>query len=159
VVAGLQTAAQQSQAGALAVLAEREAAGGAANVRSFWIFDGLAANADLDTVLALAARPEVRLVRQERTIHLADDRTSQTTQPVGASAPQSQGAGWNITQIRADLVWSALRVDGSGVVVASIDTGVDLLHPALLTRYRGYDPHGLYQNTCNWFDATEVGAT
>jgi uncharacterized repeat protein (TIGR01451 family) len=159
VVAGLQTAAQQSQAGALATLAEREAAGGAANVRSFWIFNGLAADADLDTVLALAARPEVRFVRQERTIHLAADPTSQTSQPAGALAPQSQGTGWNITQIRADLVWNALQVDGSGVVVANIDTGVDLLHPALLTRYRGYDSHGLYQHACNWFDATEGGAT
>jgi uncharacterized repeat protein (TIGR01451 family) len=159
VVAGLQATAQQFQAGALATLAEREAAGGAANVRSFWIFNGVAADADLDTVLALAARPEVRFVRQERTIHLAADSTSQTSQLAGALAPQSQDAGWNITQIRADLVWNALQVDGSGVVVANIDTGVDMLHPALLTRYRGYDPHGLYQHACNWFDATEGGAT
>ncbi len=159
VVAGLQMAAQQSQAGALATLAEREAAGGAANVRSFWIFNGLAADADLDTVLALAARPEIRLVRQERTIHLAADPIPQTSQLAGALAPQSQGAGWNIAQIRADLVWNALQVDGSGVVVANIDTGVDLLHPALLTRYRGYDSHGLYQHACNWFDATDGEAT
>jgi uncharacterized repeat protein (TIGR01451 family) len=159
VVSGLQMAAQQSQAGALATLAEREAAGGAANVRSFWIFNGVAADADLDTVLALAARPEVRIVRQERTIRLADGWTSQVSKPAGALAPQDQEAGWNITQIHADLVWNALHMDGSGVVVANIDTGVDLLHPALLTRYRGYDPHGLYRHACNWFDATGGGAT
>ncbi len=154
VVAALRATAQSSQAGALAALAEWEAAGGAANVRSFWIFNGLAADANLDTVLALAARPEVRIVRRDREIRITD-----RPQSLPGALPDAQSIGWNVTQIRADLAWNALNVDGTGVVVANIDTGVDFLHPALLTRYRGYDPHGLYVHTCNWFDATGGGAT
>ena len=49
-------------------------------------------------------------------------------------------------------------MDGAGIVVANIDTGVDLLHPALYTHYRGYDPHGFHIHNCNWFDATGGGA-
>ncbi|UCC86719.1 MAG: S8 family serine peptidase [Anaerolineales bacterium] len=152
-ISALQATAQNSQGGALSVLSERETLGKAANVRSFWIFNGLAADADLDTVLALAARPEVRIVRQDREYRIDD-------QPQAApdAVPDGQIAQWNITQIRANLVWNALKVNGAGAVVANIDTGVDFLHPALHTRYRGYDPHGLHLHACNWFDATG-GAT
>ncbi|GAB4526418.1 MAG: hypothetical protein Kow0063_00650 [Anaerolineae bacterium] len=154
VIDTLQATARASQAGALAVLAEREALGKASNIRSFWVFNGLAAEADLGTVLALAARPEVRLVRRDREYYI-----SEPPQVSPNPSPRAQSAQWNIAQIRADLVWSALEKDGGGVVVANIDTGVDFLHPALHTRYRGYDPHGLHIHTCNWFDATGGGAT
>jgi uncharacterized repeat protein (TIGR01451 family) len=154
VITTLQGTAQRSQASVLAVLAEREAIGGAANVRSFWIFNGLAADADLDTVLALAARPEVRIIRRDHEYRITDG-----LQVLPDALPYGQGVEWNIARIRADLVWQALQVDGTGVVVANIDTGVDWLHPALQTRYRGYDPHGLHVHTCNWFDATGGGAT
>ncbi len=154
VVASMQTTAQDSQAGALALTAEREAQGGAANVRSFWIFNGLSAEADLETVLALAALPEVQIVRRDREYHITD-----RLEVLPDTLPDAQSVGWNIAQVRADLVWNALDVDGTGVVVANIDTGVDFLHPVLHARYRGYDPHGLHIHACNWFDATGGGAT
>jgi hypothetical protein len=154
VVASMQTTAQDSQAGALALTAEREAQGGAANVRSFWIFNGLSAEADLETVLALAALPEVQIVRRDREYHITD-----RLEVLPDTLPDAQSVGWNIAQVRADLVWNALDVDGTGVMVANIDTGVDFLHPVLHARYRGYDPHGLHIHACNWFDATGGGAT
>jgi uncharacterized repeat protein (TIGR01451 family) len=154
VINTLQTTARSSQAGALAILADREALGAAANVRSFWIINALAADADLDTVLTLAVRPEVRMVRRDREYHINDRPQAQPD-----AFPDEQSAQWNITQIRADLAWDALKVDGTGTVAANIDTGVDFLHPALHTRYRGYDPHGLHVHACNWFDATGGGAS
>jgi len=153
VIVTLQTTAQKSQVGALALLAEREAIGGAADVRSFWIFNGLAAEADLETVLALVALPEVQIVRRDREYYITDH-----LEMLPGTLPDAQSVEWNIAQVRADLVWNALKVDGAGVVVANIDSGVDFLHPALDTRYRGYDPHGLHVHTCNWFDATDGGA-
>ena len=154
VAASLQSTAQSSQAGALAVLTEREALGASANVRSLWIVNALAADADLETVLALAARPEVRIVRRDREYRINDQ-----PQTLPGARPDDQGVGWNIAQVRADLVWNALKVDGTGVVVANIDTGVDFLHPALQAQYRGYDSHGLHRHACNWFDATGDGTT
>lgn len=154
VVANMQTTAQASQVGALTVLAEREAVGGAADIRSFWIFNGLAAEADLKTILALAALPEVKIVRRDREYHISD-----RVEVLPDTFPDAQSVGSNIAQVRADLVWNALKVDGAGTVVANIDSGVDFLHPALHTRYRGYDQHGLHIHSCNWFDATGGGAT
>ncbi|MCC7352885.1 MAG: S8 family serine peptidase [Anaerolineae bacterium] len=64
---------------------------------------------------------------------------------------------WNIARVRADRVWTALGIDGNGVVVANIDSGVDGQHPALARRYRGYNPKGLPQHTGNWIDTTNEG--
>jgi subtilisin family serine protease len=64
------------------------------------------------------------------------------TAPVGtAGAPAAPG--WNLAAIRAPAVW-ALGHHGAGVVVAVMDTGVDVRHPDLGPRWRG-GPGG-------WFD-------
>jgi subtilisin family serine protease len=154
VIHSLQATAQRSQAGVLALLSEREASGTAARIRPFWIVNAVATDANLDTVVALAARTEVRLIRQDREYRIAE-----RPEILPGAFPDPQSVQWNIAQVRADVARNALNVDGSGVVVANVDTGVDFLHPALQTRYRGYDPHGLHRHTCNWFDATGGGAT
>jgi subtilisin family serine protease len=66
-----------------------------------------------------------------------------------------QAVEWGIAKIRADQVWS-LEVNGTDVVVANIDTGVDYTHPALVGNYRGtitgshdyswYDPANICPN-------------
>ena len=61
---------------------------------------------------------------------------------------------WHIQRIRADQVWSALNISGTGVVVANMDTGVDWQHPALSGSYRGDNPKGLPNHLYSWFDAT-----
>lgn len=45
--------------------------------------------------------------------------------------------------------------DGTGTVVASIDTGVQWDHPALKEKYRGYDPENpaAPNHEMNWYDA------
>jgi subtilisin family serine protease len=55
--------------------------------------------------------------------------------------------GWNIVAVHAPDVW-ALGHTGQGVVVATMDTGVDLAHPDLRRKWRGgangwFDPHGV----------------
>ncbi len=54
--------------------------------------------------------------------------------------------GWNLNAIRAPELWSQ-GIIGQGVVVANMDTGVDVQHPDLAARWRGganswYDPYG-----------------
>ncbi len=44
---------------------------------------------------------------------------------------------WNVEKIRADDVWSGYGTKGEGIVVASIDTGVQWDHPALVGSYQG----------------------
>ena len=63
-----------------------------------------------------------------------------------ASAPEP-----NVSLVNAPALWS-LGYRGSGVVVANMDTGVDVSHPDLSTRWRGgadswYDPNGEHPTT------------
>ena len=155
VVTSLQATAERTQAGVRTFLAQELAAGRAADVRPFWIFNGLALTSGRETAFALAARPEVAILRLDHQRHLPDAIVHDTSR----TSVLSPSVEWNVERIRAPLVWDALGIDGTGVVVANMDTGVDWLHPALQARYRGYDPHGVaHQHSGNWFDATGEGA-
>src|SRR5699024_4199488 len=52
----------------------------------------------------------------------------------------------------------ALGIDGTGTVVASLDTGVQWDHPALKEQYRGYDSEtGEVEHEYSFYDATYDG--
>jgi subtilisin family serine protease len=114
--------------------------------RSFWINNSLYVyDATAALAKALAARPDVALVRGEAHLHV--DET------VAAQAPRAapDTVEWNIHQIRADAVWAQGNT-GQGVVVASIDTGVRYTHEALRNQYRGNNGNGTYTHDYNWWD-------
>lgn len=67
--------------------------------------------------------------------------------------------------LSTDPQWNLSRIDiesahkdgltGKGVTIGTLDTGVDVSHPALLSKYRGYDPEtGSIDHAGNWYDAT-----
>lgn len=61
---------------------------------------------------------------------------------------------WNIKIVNADKVWSTYGINGTGVVIGMIDSGVTWNHPALKNKYRGYNPAtGAVNHNGNWYDA------
>ncbi|NOS75713.1 MAG: S8 family serine peptidase, partial [Methyloglobulus sp.] len=112
-------------------------ASGATDIKSFWITNSLAAKVPASLIRKLAKRPGVARVYVDATL----------------SAPVSNAAllappEWNLSAVHAPEVWG-LGHTAQGVVVANMDTGVDVAHPDLNTRWRGgtnswYDPHGQY---------------
>ncbi|MFH1084539.1 MAG: S8 family serine peptidase, partial [Chloroflexota bacterium] len=143
----LQETARRSQVGVLALLEAQRAAGRIADYRSYWAFNGLAVDGDLQAAIALALRPDVEALRANRVHHLPVR--------VGGDALLADAA-WNIQKIGADRVWSTFGVTGKGVVVASLDSGVDWTHPALRSSYRGYNAQVPSATThdYHWFDFT-----
>ncbi len=171
IVAALQQIAQASQAGVLQTLNTLPPASGLSqqgqagpsttDIRPLWIVNAVAAKGSLDMILALAARPDVEIIRLDKEVKLEDWKNGGMEKSNSSSnLPTLQSSEWGIAKIRADLVHNALGINGTGVVVANIDSGVDWQHPALQSQYRGYTgPGKLPQHLGNWFDATAQGAT
>src|SRR5699024_12453923 len=64
---------------------------------------------------------------------------------------------WNIDRVNARQAWE-MGADGSGTVVAIIDTGVLWDHSALKEKYRGYDADsGEVDLDFNWYEDTVGG--
>jgi subtilisin family serine protease len=117
--------------------------------RSLWIVNAVhISGADAKLAAELAARPEVRSVTPARTYALPEP----VAQPADAVAAAADGVEWNVSSIGADKVWSGYGVRGEGIVVASIDSGVQYDHPALAEKYRGNHGDGTFDHTYNWYD-------
>lgn len=135
--------AEQSQRAARADLA---ASG--VEYQSFWatnaikVTDGSATLAD-----KLAAKTEVTSLMPSFAVH-PPPVTKGVTQRNAATA-----AEWGIANIHADQVWDQLGVHGEDITVASIDTGAQYDHPALVRQYRGNKGDGTFDHNYNWFDA------
>ncbi len=144
VIDKLQATATRTQRDALALVDRR---GGRAT--AFWVRNTIVVDGSQQLADALASLPGVAEVRKERIYPLIEPVKPDDI-PVAAADPE-----WNIAKIGADAVW-AEGVLGGGVVVGSIDTGVDFEHPALAAQYRGNLGNGTVVNDHNWFDPTGV---
>jgi subtilisin family serine protease len=71
----------------------------------------------------------------------------------GQQEKEVQAVEWGVANIKANQVWSQYGDRGEGIVVASIDTGVQYDHPALVNQYRGNLGNGTFDHNYNWFDA------
>ncbi len=136
---------QTARRSQLALRAELDARG--IPYRAHYIVNMIAIpNASADVVRELAAREDVARIElnpRVKRLSLYRDGDQELTIP------------WNLKLINADKVW-AMGITGKGVVVAGADTGVDWLHPALITRYRGYTGEDkTADHNYNWFDTVE----
>jgi len=138
VVWALRLKAEQTQEDVKTWLASSQIAGQVSQVTSFWIFNGLAVTATPEVVAALKLRADVASVVPDATIQAP-------VLPPGllsASSPPED----NISLINAPALWD-LGLRGQNVVVANMDTGVDIQHPDLSAQWRGgsnswFDPYG-----------------
>ena len=133
VVERLEAKADAAQEPLLARLARDKATGKVKKVVALWISNSVAVTATPGEIEALAARPEVAAITPNETI----------PEPVMPTATTATTPEANLDVIGAPALWD-LGITGSGVVVASMDTGVDAGHPDLSTRWRG--------GTNSWFD-------
>lgn len=138
----------QAAASQADVLADLDAAGAA--YTSFWVSNAvLVKSGDLALATTLAAHPEVSEIR-EVTAYSAEEPVESESAAPGAGATDD-GVAWGVAEIGAPEVW-AQGVTGQGIVVANIDSGVDVTHPALHDRFRGLQADGSLALDYNWFD-------
>ncbi|OUZ10893.1 S8 family peptidase [Bacillus pumilus] len=153
VVSELRATSEETQQALLTYLQKEKKKKQVKEIHSYYIVNGLAVTGTKEVMEKVAAFPEVDQVlpNETRQIHRPVDlKTKQKKQMKAVD-----GVEWNISQIHAPDAW-ALGYDGTGTVVASIDTGVEWDHPALKEKYRGFDPAHPNEPTheFNWYDAT-----
>jgi subtilisin family serine protease len=112
---------------------DMQALGGRKHKR-LWAINGMAVKMPAARVARLARMPSIASIRYDTPMQAPDVNTS-------SAAP----AEWNLAAVQAPELWS-LGLTGSGVVIASMDTGVDGMHPDLAAKFRGganswFDPH------------------
>jgi subtilisin family serine protease len=131
IVKSLRDKAEATQATLTTMLKDR----GVKNIRQLWIVNAMAAVLPAQVIQEIAEQPEVDRISLDQVM------PAPSVTPGIATISE-----WNIDAIRAPVLWNS-GYTGQGVVVASMDTGVDVLHPDLATSWRGgtnswYDPNG-----------------
>jgi len=126
----------------IAQLARWKAAGLVSAYESFWVDNSLAVTATPAIIATIASRIDVESV----DLDTGQITVAATLPRGGGLAAQSTTTEPNITATGAPTLW-AQGIDGTGVVVANLDTGVDVTNPDLAARWRGgsdswFDPYG-----------------
>lgn len=130
-VKGLRRKAATTQQPLAALLAKN----GITDLKQLWVNNALAVSVPAGLIYDIAARPEVEIVKLDAVIVL--DNHNYGYPPAAAE--------WNLAAVHADELW-AQGITGEGVVVGSMDTGVDINHPDLGASWRG--------GSNSWFDLT-----
>ncbi len=142
VVNALLATAQSTQAPIRRLLERRKSVGEVTDYQSFYIFNGMAVEGDLNTIIELAQRQDVnRIVANYPLISAAP----------GAADKNLTPDNWNIDLIDADRVWNELGIRGTGAVVADLNLGVIWTHSAITSQYRGNQNNTVNHNY-NWFE-------
>jgi subtilisin family serine protease len=151
VLSALTATANTAQSAAVKVVAKTKGA----RATSYWLTNVLVVQSSDAKVLdklarQLAAVPGVTSVRAPKTYPLVTPVETKVAILAAAGDPE-----WGVAKIRADEAW-ADGILGQGIVVSSVDTGVDYLHPALVDHYRGNLGGGAFDHAYNWWDPTGI---
>lgn len=142
--AALKSGAASSQASLVSYLSTKNIAH-----KSFWIANTVRIKADAATIAVIAKRSDVAKVIEDGVYYIPP-----VTRSSLAIVPQA--IEWNIQNVRAPEVWDAFGSKGEGIVIATIDTGVDYTHPAVANQYRGLAADGTYNHDYSWYDPSKV---
>lgn len=151
VIQGLKETAEKSQESLLEYLEEEKKQGSVEDFHSYYVVNGLSVTSTKEVAQKIASFAEVeKILPNEKRYLITKD-----SNPVMKLNSENEEPEWNIDRIGAPALWEQ-GIGGSGIVIASIDSGVQWDHPALKESYRGYDlATGEVDHSYSWYDPVE----
>jgi len=162
VIQSLRQTAESTQRGLVADLEQAKKKGEVARFEPFWISNIVSVTSTPEVMKRLAARADVAKILPNAEIFLikeapgtgkasASANLLSGAKTAAAGLPSIQSTEWNLDRVGAPIVWDQYGIDGTGIVVASLDTGVEGTHPALQAKWRGAEAGA--NPAASWFDA------
>ncbi|MBK8982101.1 MAG: S8 family serine peptidase [Ignavibacteria bacterium] len=143
VITTLRNKAEQTQSPILNYLKTESMIGKVRKYNSYWITNMIYADATPEVIINLSKRNDIDVMDYDA---LLDFDRPYDEKPAAQHNTESVETGLRV--VKADLLW-ALGFTGAGRTVMHIDTGVDVLHPALGPRWWGNNGRAWYHA---WFD-------
>ena len=127
--------ASSSQQQLVDLLKDEKVKGKADKIKQFWIVNAIAVNASPGVIKAISTRDDVESIELDSEIHILED-FSLSTQVTQGQIDRATNA---IKQINATNAWE-IGIDGTGINVSVLDTGIYAAHPDIAGRIiKGYD--------------------
>ncbi|HRI86062.1 MAG TPA: S8 family serine peptidase, partial [Ignavibacteria bacterium] len=143
VITTLRNKAEQTQSPILNYLKTESSFGKVRKYNSYWITNMIYADATSEVIIKLSKRNDIDIMDYDAVL---DFDRPYDEKPAPQHNTESVETGLRV--VKADLLW-ALGFTGAGRTVMHIDTGVDVLHPALGPRWWGNNGRAWYHA---WFD-------
>jgi subtilisin family serine protease len=135
----LRTLSQQNIDKLQSILSKQKYGG---RLTPLWIINSVVLDVTDASAKAVSGLPYVNSIDEDEHI-ITEEFNSFGNRPSMMQA--GANPGWNISKIQADSVWQLYGINGEGVLIGSMDGGVDVAHPSLASKWKG--------GTHAWFDA------
>lgn len=134
--------AARQQKAAIAILEEGKSAQTVESYESYYISNAIHAVIRGESVLEQLSRlPQIdRIAKNEKVELIEPVQQKRRGRRSLLFVPKIGDVEWGVSMIHADTARDAFAVDGSGVTVGIIDTGVNYRLDAIKRAYKGYDP-------------------
>ena len=116
-----------SQKSLLGLLEDEKLKGNADRIKPFWIVNAIALNASPQLIEKLAKNDDVEYLELDSRYNIKEEYR------IEVSSGQIANATYGLKQINATKVWE-FGIDGSGINVSVIDTGINSSHPDIAGR-------------------------
>jgi subtilisin family serine protease len=123
--------------------------------QSFWVVNVIHAKLNQEQIEKIAVFPEISHIYFDEYLKGEEPVVSQNT-----DNEEDRTLEWGITKIEADKVWAGTApltagANGAGVVIGGQDTGYAWEHPAIKSKYRGWNGTTADHNY-NWHDCIDA---